>query len=163
MENKPINNENVTNMITDITKKFRRCDIFDLSAHILNYYYTYFYQGSEHDTVSLMYFDYVNIELAMWLGRNAQYLKQDDKSVKKLKQFFKKEIIKAKIESHSTRVEIYHKWLGKKFDDPNSALQVLFKLYPKTSQYKDVKKDLGLNETVIDLRKKLKELKKEKK
>jgi len=148
-------------MITDITKQFKNCDVFDLSTHLINYYYHYFYQGSEHDSVTLIYFDYVMIELAIWLGQNMQYLKQNKKSVKKLSNFFEKEIIKAKIKSYSTRINIYHKWLGGENHkyDKNRILQYMFKLHKSLSNLNDIKKDLGLTESIEQLEIKLKEIK----
>ena len=154
-------NRIVANMIADITKQFENANLFDLSAHLLNYYYHHFYNGLEHDSVTLIYFDYVMIELIVWLGQNASYLKQDKKSIKQLSNFFQKEIIKAKIKSHSTRVNIYHKWLGsdKYKDDKSEVLQYMFKLYKSLDQRNEVRKDLGLMESVEDLKKKLKEIK----
>jgi len=151
----------VSNMITDITKQFDRCDTFDLATHLINYYYHYFYQGVEHDSVTLIYFDYVMIELAIWLGQNAQYLKQDKKSIKKLANFFQKEIVKGKIKSHSIRVNIYHRWLGGKRykNDKSEVLQYMFRLYKNISDRNEVRKDLGLLESIDDLKKKLKEIK----
>ena len=154
-------NNTVENMITDITKQFHNTSLFDLSAHLLNYYYHHFYQGTEHDSVTLMYFDHLNINLVIWLGQNAQYLKKDKKSIKKLSNFFTKEIIKGKINTHHARVRIYHKWLGKDkyINDTDLVLQYMFKLHPSFTDSKEVRKDLGLLESVNDLKKKLKELK----
>jgi len=148
-------------MITDITKQFDKYDTFDLATHLINYYYHHFYNGSEHDSVSLIYFDYVMIELVIWLGQNASYLKQDKKSIKKLSNFFQKEITQGKIKSHSIRVNIYHKWLGgeKHKNDKSEVLQYMFKLYKNISKRNDVRKDLGLLESIDDLKKKLKEIK----
>lgn len=153
--------KSVSNMITDVTKRFKNCNVFDLSTYLINYYYTYFYNGSENEKVSLIYFDYVMIELILWLGQNMERLKQDKKNVKKVDNFFKKEILKAKIKSYKTRLNMYHKWLGGEIykDDPCDMQQYLLKIYRNLKECKEVKKELGLNETILELRIKLKEIK----
>jgi len=155
-----VENKAISNMISDITKQFEDGNIFDLSAHLINYYYHHFYQGSEHDSVTLMYFDYVNIELTIWLGQNSRYLKQDKKSIKKVQNFFQKEILKAKIKSHWTRVHIYHRWLsGDKYkDDLSEILQHMFKLYKSLDERNEVRKDLGLMISIKELENQLKQL-----
>jgi len=153
--------KSVSNMITDVTKRFKKCSVFDLAIHLIDTYYLNLYNGSEHEKVSLMYFDYVFIELTLWLGQNMERLKQDKKTIKFVDNFFKKEILKGKIKSYPIRLNIYHKWLGGELhkDDPCDMQQYLFKIYKNLNECKEVKKELGLNETILELRIKLKEIK----
>lgn len=106
--------ERLSDIISDIRKPYGDDDNFDLANHIIDYYYTNYYQGCEFPCVSQIYFSSIYIELTIWLGQNQAYFKQSVEHQKVYKNFFKKKIMESRINTYELRENLYKKWqLGK--------------------------------------------------
>jgi len=146
------------NLIDAVAKNLKDTSIFSIAERLQTFYCHKCYDFTECEKVLALYLQYFFMDLCFYLGKNKHKLMKGKEQLLKLDNFFKCAILEAKIDTFEYRRKLYFEWVGIGISNEEIGIY-LKKVYSSINDREEVKRALGLNEPIDELRKKLKGLK----
>lgn len=152
-------------IVSDVLKSSEKKDNLSAIHRIICYYFKNVYGGYElQSVIQKYYYQRLFLEIMLAIGKSEKYAEFNETNMKKFNNLITKTILTSKINSYKARQSYYFKWLNR--DNiwkwsiaTDEILCNLIGIYSKSNEYLEVKKALGLEKTLDQLKKELKNVK----